>query len=187
VQNKDRIESIPIHLGPYLKGQKLKNVEIHILTGIPRTRLTTLTKPNNSSLSAEELFLIALATLSDLDKMAEYIFKDFYIKEKSKVPVSEHNTKFDQYLFDVLNTQKDLANMTGISETRISLLRNDVKSVLQASELFLIAKSLNRKVSDAFKLTCGHLKLKSVEQQAYLKGIYDTHLQDGKDKRQNKK
>lgn len=167
------------HLGSYLKRYSLSNVQISFRTGISRSRLTTISKPKNDSITAEEFYLIALALDADIDKMAEYVFKDFQVIPPAN-NFEDGLTQYGRYLDQLLISQKDISNRTDMTEFRISTLRNNEKTVLLAKEVYLTAISAGRLPSEAFRFICGGLELNSQEEQDRLKAKYRQSIVDGK-------
>lgn len=178
---------IPNHLGAYLKLRNKKNVELHFLTGISRPRLTTLSNPENDSLTVKEFYLISLAIDADIDDMSDTIFESYVLSPKDINKEFKPKTKYDNYLFQMLMSQKDISSKTSISEYRISTLRNNPSTILLAHELHLTCKALDRKVSNAYAEICGHFKLNTEEQQKRLKESYYSKLAAEKEKRVNEK
>lgn len=152
------------YLGAYLKSFAITNIEISQMTGILPTRLSKVSNSKNTNLKASEFYLIALALDVDMNEMANHVYSDYKLSNgTSKVNVEL--TEFGKFLSNGLLLQKTVSLKTGIAQSRLSNLSTDNTTIPYAKEVFLAALAIDKSPSEAFKFICGHLKLKTKEDQ----------------------
>ena len=125
--------------------------------------MSKLRDPNKDTITADEFYLISLALDVDIEEMAAYVFSDYELRPQKGDNIRGKGklTKFGILLAEGLMTQKDIAAITKIREYRLSTLSNDETTVPLAKEVYLVALTIGKKVSDAFHFVSGHLTLKS--------------------------
>lgn len=161
------------YLGAVFSGLKSKKNEIYFKTGISRSRLSKLSVPSYHNIKGSEFYLIALALQMDLNELADEVFKDFKTQYQSKKTNEANLTKFGQFIAGGLIFQRTVATNTGISESRLSKLALNAKTILLAKEIYLSALALNKNPGEAFQFIYGHLKLNSIKEQERLKKEYE--------------
>lgn len=170
---KDRIK--PTDLGLYLDKQLIEKIEVYFKTGIILSKLSKLCN-NQADLHADDFYLIALYCEADVDVMADFVFKDYSVKEITALQLSndkfgeQHLSKYGQFLLEFLSSQKLVAAKIGIDEGRISkLMKANSEQKLLAIEVYLTAKAFNQSAKSAFNKVCGHLTLNSSDEENRLR------------------
>jgi DNA-binding Xre family transcriptional regulator len=72
-------------------------------------------------------------------------------------------TKLGEYLVKKSVNRSEIARKTGLSNPRLSELSANPKAKLRASELYLIALSIEANPCELLQYVCGHLKLDASE------------------------
>ncbi|WP_028295218.1 hypothetical protein [Olivibacter sitiensis] len=185
--SSDKKAVVPHHLGAFVGKSLKKKTEIHFETGIPRGRLSNILDSKVDTMTMEEFYLIGLSLDADLDEMSEETFKDYVIKDDELISSEKtYKTNYDKYLSSVLINQKVLSEKTGLTEFRISQLRNNEKASPLAHEIHRTVKALKGKLSEAYSILCGHITLKSPQEQEELREKYKGDLAIQKAKREAK-
>lgn len=161
------------YLGAIFSVLKLKKSEIYFKTGISRSRLSKLSVASYLNIKGSEFYLIALTLPIDLNELADEVFKDFKIQYQSKKTKETNLTKFGQFISEGLIFQRTIATNTGVSESRLSKLALNAKTIPLAKEIYLSALALNKSPGEAFRFIYGHLKLNSIKEQERLRKKYE--------------
>src|SRR5690606_3852342 len=73
IQIPKPIMSIPTRLGQYLEQKSINKASVARRTGLGKNRLTTITTSEKARLTAEELYLIAIAIGANPCELLEYV------------------------------------------------------------------------------------------------------------------
>ncbi len=161
------------YFGAFLGEQELTKKEIYLLTGISVERLSRLSNAKNLNLKAFEFYIISLAISADIDEMAGYIYQDFGLQINPPKNQKGKLTKLGEIAAEGLILQKTIAQVTGIAESRISTLFQNLNSIPKAFEVYMIALALKQKPSFLFDSIFGHLKLNTPKVQKELQKSYE--------------
>lgn len=156
------------------------------MTGIHPNRISKIKNPKKFTVTADEFYLIALASEADLDEMAAYVFQEFKLEEKIKgLNSNEYDTisKFGQFINDGLIFQKTVSKRTNIKESKLSTIINDQTSSPLAKDVYLAALAIREKPSEGFFHISGHLQINSEDKQQELKELHENELANVKQKK----
>ncbi|WP_134091333.1 hypothetical protein [Olivibacter sp. XZL3] len=172
-------------LGAYLMSKDISDIVIYSKTNIAPSDLSKLKSGRTKRLAAIKLYLISLAVGDSISDTIKAVYPDLDLipsdeQKRYYSDITKNRTELGKYLANyerVENTKEDISTKTGIEVVRLKYLTENTDDhslqkkrnpVLQAFELILIEKALEKERGEIFKHLFKDVKINTAELQEKL-------------------